>query len=150
MNDKSTYLYLFACGIWFMTLCQSNLVIIDYKNWWILWFASLKCSDLLFLASYIIRSRLKVWYVQYKYSYSSRVKQNYHHHHRKAIPGWKRFAIALDQGFRCAQCWFMLSTTFHVDHIIPLWKNGLDQECNWQVLCPSCHDTKTITKDRYH
>ena len=38
-----------------------------------------------------------------------------------------------------------------VDHIVPhrgdphlFWDEG-----NWQSLCKSCHDTKTMTEDRY-
>jgi 5-methylcytosine-specific restriction protein A len=37
-----------------------------------------------------------------------------------------------------------------VDHIIPLWKGGSDDEHNKEVLCVRCHDTKTAreAKDR--
>jgi 5-methylcytosine-specific restriction protein A len=30
-----------------------------------------------------------------------------------------------------------------VDHIIPLWKGGSDDESNKEVLCVPCHDAKT-------
>ena len=34
---------------------------------------------------------------------------------------------------------------FHADHIVPLFKGGLDVDLNMQVLCIPCHDTKTNT-----
>ncbi|SEO37600.1 HNH endonuclease [Nitrosospira multiformis] len=30
-----------------------------------------------------------------------------------------------------------------VDHIVPLWAGGSDDESNKQLLCDSCHDAKT-------
>lgn len=30
-----------------------------------------------------------------------------------------------------------------VDHIVPLWAGGSDDESNKQLLCYECHDTKT-------
>jgi hypothetical protein len=66
---------------------------------------------------------------------------------RRPVPAWKRFQLARNQGFRCASCWQLLPETFHVDHIRPLQFYGTDDERNWQILCPSCHDTKTIIFD---
>ncbi|WP_395407957.1 HNH endonuclease [Pseudoduganella sp. UC29_106] len=33
-----------------------------------------------------------------------------------------------------------------VDHIIPLWKGGADDETNLQSLCKPCHATKTAAE----
>jgi len=30
-----------------------------------------------------------------------------------------------------------------VDHIVPLWKGGSDDDSNKEVLCVPCHDAKT-------
>jgi 5-methylcytosine-specific restriction protein A len=30
-----------------------------------------------------------------------------------------------------------------VDHIIPLWKGGSDDDSNKELLCDPCHDTKS-------
>lgn len=30
-----------------------------------------------------------------------------------------------------------------VDHIIPLWKGGSDEDTNKELLCDPCHDAKT-------
>ena len=53
----------------------------------------------------------------------------------------------------CVQCQKQgkLTQATVVDHIVP--HRGDQQlfwnESNWQPLCKSCHDTKTMTKDRY-
>lgn len=67
---------------------------------------------------------------------------------RCRIPGWKRFQLARNQYFRCAICWYLLPETFHVDHVKPLAKYGLDTEINWHILCPNCHDRKTTIHDQ--
>lgn len=45
----------------------------------------------------------------------------------------------------------LLATATVVDHIIP--HRGDDRlfwdESNWQALCKHCHDSKTMTEDRY-
>jgi 5-methylcytosine-specific restriction endonuclease McrA len=38
---------------------------------------------------------------------------------------------------------------FHLDHVVPLYKGGLDVDSNLQVLDPACHDKKTL-KDMGH
>jgi 5-methylcytosine-specific restriction protein A len=45
----------------------------------------------------------------------------------------------------CQECKRKGRTTIGgpVDHIIPLWKKGSDDESNKEVLCVSCHDAKT-------
>ncbi len=30
-----------------------------------------------------------------------------------------------------------------VDHIVPLWQGGSDEDSNKELLCDPCHDTKT-------
>ncbi|MEV4683952.1 HNH endonuclease [Streptomyces kurssanovii] len=36
-----------------------------------------------------------------------------------------------------------LAIDLHVDHVVPLSKNGMDIESNVQVLCRECHRLKT-------
>lgn len=38
-----------------------------------------------------------------------------------------------------------------VDHIVPHRGDGklFWDEGNWQALCKNCHDSKTMTEDRY-
>lgn len=33
-----------------------------------------------------------------------------------------------------------------IDHIIPLYKGGLEHDSNRQTLCDECHEAKTITE----
>jgi 5-methylcytosine-specific restriction protein A len=35
------------------------------------------------------------------------------------------------------------SAATQIDHVIPLWNGGADDECNRQGLCDACHDKKT-------
>ena len=45
----------------------------------------------------------------------------------------------------CAMCKRLTEYPFgfHVDHIVPLFKGGPDEDENLQVLCIKCHDVKT-------
>lgn len=35
-----------------------------------------------------------------------------------------------------------------VDHIVPLWKGGSDDDLNKELLCTPCHDAKTAGEAR--
>jgi len=45
----------------------------------------------------------------------------------------------------CQQCKRDGKTTIGhpVDHIVPLWKGGSDNDSNKETLCTTCHDAKT-------
>lgn len=45
----------------------------------------------------------------------------------------------------CQECKRQGKTTLGgpVDHIVPLWKGGSDDDDNKEVLCVPCHDAKT-------
>jgi 5-methylcytosine-specific restriction protein A len=45
----------------------------------------------------------------------------------------------------CQQCRRDGKTTIGhpVDHIVPLWKGGSDDDSNKETLCTPCHDAKT-------
>lgn len=49
-----------------------------------------------------------------------------------------------DQGL-CQQCLRngIGRTGWPVDHIVPLWKGGSDEDDNKELLCDDCHDAKT-------
>jgi 5-methylcytosine-specific restriction protein A len=51
---------------------------------------------------------------------------------------------ARDNGL-CQECLRKnrVSTGHPVDHIVPLWKGGSDDDSNKETLCDPCHDAKT-------
>ena len=100
--------------------------------------AGWKMADLCFIGCYMLRSYWRKCYARNHARLLQKTKK------RKLISGWKRFQMARSTGFRCTICWRILPDTFHIDHIVPLSQNGWDEEFNWSVVCPSCHDTKSI------
>lgn len=44
-------------------------------------------------------------------------------------------------GERCR--WCSSNIQIELDHIVPLWNGGTNREDNLQLLCQSCHKTKT-------
>lgn len=75
-------------------------------------------------------------------------------HRRGYDKQWKKLRadILKRDGFRCQRCGEYGNASFHVDHIKPF--GAVDDplrldESNLQVLCPSCHSTKTAKEDGY-
>lgn len=52
--------------------------------------------------------------------------------------------VASNQKWRCKQCEELLSASYEVDHICPLYKGGTNEINNLQALCRNCHGEKTI------
>lgn len=52
--------------------------------------------------------------------------------------------VGARQLWRCAKCDCLLPSSYEVDHIKPLWDDGMDCfQTNAQALCPTCHANKT-------
>ena len=67
---------------------------------------------------------------------------------RKKMTEPQRRKIALRQNFKCANPDGKCKLTdvleeYDVDHVIPLFQDGDDEEWNMQALCPACHRRKT-------
>ena len=67
---------------------------------------------------------------------------------RKKMTEPQRRKIALRQNFKCANPDGKCKLTnaleeYDVDHVIPLFLGGDDDEWNMQALCPACHRRKT-------
>lgn len=60
-----------------------------------------------------------------------------------------RLRIWLRDGPNCKGCGELIDITprtdrpFELDHVIPLWGGGKDEDDNRQCLCPACHAAKT-------
>lgn len=63
-----------------------------------------------------------------------------------------RLRVWLRDGPHCARCGALVDITpstrnpFELDHIVPLWKGGQDNDGNRQCLCPPCHQAKTASE----
>jgi 5-methylcytosine-specific restriction protein A len=51
---------------------------------------------------------------------------------------------AADQKWACGHCKNILDASYEVDHIIPLYKGGSNDESNLIALCRNCHGKKTV------
>jgi hypothetical protein len=54
--------------------------------------------------------------------------------------------VAAEQSWKCNNCQIMLDETYEVDHIVPLFRAGVNLRRNLQALCPGCHATKTYNE----
>ena len=56
--------------------------------------------------------------------------------------------VAASQRWTCAHCSRILSSSFEIDHTVPLWKGGADAVANLRALCSNCHSQKTQREAR--
>ena len=56
--------------------------------------------------------------------------------------GRKRI-LAAEQDYKCAICQHQLPSCWQLDHKVPLHLGGSNHVENFQVLCGSCHDSKS-------
>lgn len=134
-----------------VTLCIYSFCTCVFATifWWLpVWCRLIICLLAGFKMCEIVALLFVMGRLQYDCWYANRQRSATKITKRRTIPGWKRFEIAWKQSFRCAACWLILPKTFHIDHRRPLAHFGCDEEFNWQALCPSCHDTKSVTTDR--
>ena len=69
-------------------------------------------------------------------------------HERRVTPLMKKI-VAAKHGWRCAcGCREQLTFDYHVDHILPLWKGGSNEEGNLQPLNPQHHAKKTSLENQ--
>lgn len=54
--------------------------------------------------------------------------------------------VAAKQEWKCGQCGKLLDETYEVDHIVPLYLGGTNEESNLMALDPSCHKKKTLSQ----
>ena len=58
---------------------------------------------------------------------------------RTSKAAWKkrRLTVLDRDGWRCRACG--AASRLEVDHIVPLWEGGLEEDGNLRALCRSCH-----------
>lgn len=63
---------------------------------------------------------------------------------KRAVSESMKKMVAAQQQWKCAICGRLLDETYEVDHIIPLYKGGTNDQSNLMALDPICHRKKTI------
>ena len=63
--------------------------------------------------------------------------------YKRSVSETKKKYISAQQGWKCGHCQQQLSSTYEVDHIVPLYKGGSNDLTNLVSLCPNCHRNKT-------
>lgn len=63
--------------------------------------------------------------------------------HRQVSPLLKK-KVAANQEWKCGHCKNLFDASFEVDHIVPLFKGGSNNESNLVALCRNCHGRKTV------
>ena len=62
---------------------------------------------------------------------------------KRSLSEAQKKRVASLSGWRCRACEHLLTSTYQIDHIIPLWEGGTNEEENLQPLCAECHAQKT-------
>jgi hypothetical protein len=61
----------------------------------------------------------------------------------RSVPMKTKKETAYDQEYKCNGCKVLMSASYEVDHIIPLYLGGANNKFNLQALCRNCHGDKT-------
>lgn len=69
--------------------------------------------------------------------------KNHYAHKRKQFPLVTRQTICAKQGWNCNFCGDRLGSLYIVDHMVPLFLGGTNEEYNLQSICPTCDKFKT-------
>ena len=54
--------------------------------------------------------------------------------------------IASNQNWKCNLCNNILDYSYEIDHIVPLFKGGNNDNNNLQALCRNCHGRKSLNE----
>ena len=62
---------------------------------------------------------------------------------RRRLTEAQKRLVGASYDWKCGMCATTLASTYHVDHIVPLWAGGADDPAQCQALCADCHAIKT-------
>ena len=52
--------------------------------------------------------------------------------------------VASEQQWKCSSCNNLLTASYEIDHIVPLYKGGSNNRENLSAMCRNCHGNKTL------
>jgi hypothetical protein len=52
--------------------------------------------------------------------------------------------VASEQQWKCSSCNILLTASYEIDHIVPLYKGGSNNRENLSAMCRNCHGNKTL------
>jgi len=63
---------------------------------------------------------------------------------KRCVNNTMKKVVASDQKWECGLCHNLLDASYEIDHIVPLYKGGINDRSNLMALCRNCHGMKTI------
>ena len=65
------------------------------------------------------------------------------HPRKRRVSEAMKKKVAFAQAWTCKQCAQILPPCYEIDHCVPLWRGGTNEEANLVALCRNCHGSKT-------
>ena len=97
-----------------------------------------KLNKLTFNTSELIENLINKYIFKENYENMTQFKS------KRNVSESKKKLVASNQQWRCANCNNLLSATYEIDHILPLYKGGTNDISNLNALCRNCHGDKTL------
>ena len=90
-----------------------------------------------------------LFHIRIKYFGNNRKLISKNNFKKRNVTNLQKKIIASKQQWRCKKCQKILDYTYEIDHIIPLFKGGCNDNYNLQALCRNCHGKKSL-EDKYN
>lgn len=69
---------------------------------------------------------------------------------KRAVSESIKKMVAANQQWKCSQCGMILSASYEIDHIKPLYMGGSNEIGNLTAMCRNCHGNKTLSDKLFY